>query len=126
MREISPGIVHWTTHHDPIGARVSSYLIPSAGIVIDPKTPEGGLQALPSKPQQVVLTTGLHDRDAQDFADAFDIPIRAPREAAARVGDTLEFEPFGDGDEVAPGVTAIHIGKLAGDEYALHLAVGDG
>ena len=126
MREITPGIFHWTTLHEPIGARVSSYLVPAAGIVIDPKVPGEGLDALPEKPQQVVLTTGLHDRDAQQFAEAFDIPIRAPREALSRLGDTLEVTTFGDGDEVAPGVTAIHIGKLADDEYALHLAVGAG
>ena len=126
MREVIPGIVHWTTPHEPIGARVSSYYVEPAGIVIDPKVPDEGLEALPGTPQQVVLTTGLHDRDAQRFADAFDIPIRASFEAAERLGDALEIEPFNDGDEVAPGVTAIVIDVLCPDECALHIAVDKG
>ncbi len=97
-----------------------------AAIVIDPKLPEGGLEELPGKPEQVVLTTGLHHRDAQQFADAFDIPIRAPEEAVERLSGGLEVEPFRDRDEIAPGVTALMIGKLAPDEGALHLAVEAG
>jgi hypothetical protein len=126
MREIIPGIFHWTTLHESIGVRVSSYYVEPAGIVIDPKVPEEGLEALPGTPQQVVLTTGLHDRDAQRFADAFDIPIRASFEAAERLGDALTIEPFNDGDEVAPGVTAIVIDVLCPDECALHIAVDKG
>jgi hypothetical protein len=126
MREVIPGIFHWTTRHEPMGARVSSYYVEPAGIVIDPKVPDKGLEALPGSPQQVVLTTGLHDRDAQRFADAFDIPIRASFEAAERLGDALAIEPFNDGDEVAPGVTAIVIDVLCPDECALHIAVDKG
>jgi hypothetical protein len=126
MREVIPGIFHWTTLHEPIGMRVSSYYVEPAGIVIDPKVPDEGLESLPGTPQQVVLTTGLHDRDAQRFADAFDIPIRASFEAAERLGDALQIEPFNDGDEVASGVTAIVIDVLCPDECALHIAVDKG
>jgi hypothetical protein len=126
MDEILPGLFHWTAFHDPIGARVSSYFVPSAGVVVDPKVPDGGFESLPGAPSQVVLTSGHHNRDAQRFADEFDIPIRASREAAEYLGGSLEVEPFGDRDEVAPGVTAIHIGTLADDEGALHIAVGEG
>jgi hypothetical protein len=126
MREIFPGVFHWTTFHEPIRTRVSSYYVQGAGIVIDPKVPEEGLDALPEAPQQVVLTIGLHHRDAPKFADMFGIPIRAPREAEERLRGRLEVEQFSDGDEVAPGVTAIQIGKLCDDEYALHIAVEKG
>src|SRR3954447_332877 len=126
MQEIVPGIHHWTADHDPIGTRVSSYYVEPAGIVVDPKVPEEGMDALPGRPQQVVLTSGHHGRDAQAFADTFGIPIRASREAVEHLGGALEVEPFGHNDELAPGVTAIHIGKLSDDEGALHIAVGDG
>lgn len=126
MREIFPGVYHWTTHHAPIGASVSSYYVAPAGIVLDPKVPEDGLDALPDKPQQVVLTSGHHVRDAGVFAKRFGIPVRASQGAAEHIGDALEVEVFTDGDEVAPGVTAIHIGKLSADEEALHLAVDAG
>jgi hypothetical protein len=126
MREVIPGIFHWTALQEAIGVQVSSYFVEPAGIVIDPKVPEDGFGALPGRPQQVVLTSGHHARDAQRLAEEFGIPIRASREAAAYIGDALDVAPFDDGDEVAPGVTAIHIGRLSDDEGALHIAVGDG
>jgi hypothetical protein len=126
MQEIYSGVWHWSTYHEPIDGTVSSYYVPEAGIVIDPKIPDGGLESLPGKPQQVVLTSGHHDRDAQQFADAYEIPIRASFEAKAHLDGSLEIEPFGHHDDVAPGVTAIHIGKLSEDEGALHLAASGG
>ncbi len=126
MNEIVPGIFHWSTFHDFIKMDVSSYFVAPAGIVIDPKVPADGLDALPGRPEQVVLTSGLHTRDAHVFADNFGIPIRVSREAAERIGDELDVEPFTEGDEVAPGVTAIKIGALCPDEDALHIAVDKG
>jgi hypothetical protein len=126
VREILPGVFHWTAFHKPIGTEVSSYYLQSAGIVLDPKVPEDGLETLPGRPLQVVLTSGHHARDAQVFADEFEIPIRASIEAAEHLGGALAVETFANGEEVAPGVTAIHIGELSDDEGALHLAIGDG
>lgn len=126
MRELFPGVYHWSTFHEPIGSEVSSYYVEPAGIVIDPKIPPDGLDALPGAPTQVVLTSGHHDRDAHRFADAFGIPIRVSRQADEYLGGQLEMELFGDREEIAPGVTAIHIGELSDDEGALHIAVGDG
>lgn len=126
MNEITPGIFHWRVHHPAVGANVSSYYIEPAGVVLDPKTPPGGWEALPGSPQQVLLTSGHHHRDAADCARHFGIPIRASREAAEHMGDRLQVETFNDHDEPAPGVTAIHIGKLSADEGAFHIAVGPG
>lgn len=128
MRELLPGLLHWTTFHDGIGVRVSSYYLEPAGVLIDPRVPEEGLEAFAGRaaPQQVVLTSGLHVRHAAQFADAFGSVIRASPEALERVGGGLDAEPYRDGDEIAPGVTAIHIGRLCPDEYALHVAVGGG
>jgi hypothetical protein len=123
MREILPSVFHWTASHEPFAARVSSYSIEPAGVVLDPTVPDEGLDALPGRPRQVVLSNGQHDRDAQRFADAFGIPIRASRPAAERLGASLEAQTFDDHDEVGPGLPAIHIGKLSPDEGAFHVAV---
>jgi hypothetical protein len=64
MQEIFPGVFHWSAFHEPIRANVSSYYVQPAGVVIDPKLPEEGLEAMPGTPQQVVLTSGHHGRDA--------------------------------------------------------------
>jgi hypothetical protein len=127
MNEIAPGIFHWTAFHQPISGRVSSYFIAPARVVIDPKRPEeDGWDALPERPEQVLLTSGHHVRDATDCAATFGIPIRASREAAQRIDGAIEVEVFGHHDEPAPGVIAIHIGKISEDEGAFHIAVGDG
>jgi hypothetical protein len=125
MQEILPGVRHWTTYRDTIGAPVSSYWIEAPGLVIDPMVPDEGLDAFGGL-TQVVLTTGLHDRNATDFAAAFAIPIRAPREARDRLADTLAFTPYDGGDVLAPGVEAVHIGVLCPDEYALWIDAGAG
>ena len=127
MREVTPGIHHWTVLHERIGQEVSSYFIAEAGAVIDPKVPEGGLDELPAEPKVVLLTSGHHGRDAARFARTYEIPIRASRQAAEHLGDEVgDVEVFDEGDEVADGITAIHIGRLAADEGALLIAVGDG
>jgi hypothetical protein len=129
MQEIAPGIHHWTAFRDTIGTTVSSHWVEPAGVVIDPLLPDEGLDPFERAevgPQQVLLTTGLHRRHAERIAEAFSIPIRAPREAADRLGDRLDFEPYGDGDELAPGVQAVRIGVLCPDEYALHVTVSQG
>src|SRR5581483_838637 len=54
VHEIVPGIYHWSTFHAPIRSRVSSYFIAPAGIVIDPKIPETGIESLPGRPEQIV------------------------------------------------------------------------
>ncbi|MDQ6745269.1 MAG: hypothetical protein M3Z27_04520 [Actinomycetota bacterium] len=126
MQEILPGLFHWSAFHEPIGARVSSLYVAPAGVVIDPKEPEEGLESLPGKPQQVLLTSGHHHRDAARFAEAFGIPIRASHPAAEHIGDRLTVEVFAENEEVAPGVRAIHIGKISADEGAFHLSVAEG
>src|SRR5947209_20333741 len=115
MRELLPGLFHWTTFHEPIGADVSSYYVQPAGIVIDPKVPVEGFEALPGEPQQVVLTSGHHHRDAAQFAERYGIPITASRPATERMAEFLSVDTYTEVDEVAPAVTGIHIVKLHAD-----------
>ncbi len=128
MQEILPGVLHWTTFHDGIAARVSSHYVEPAGALVDPRVPDDGLDAFAdrTRPQQIVLTSGLHLRHADAFVDAFGCTVRASPEALERRGSELDADVYTDGEEVAPGVTAIHIGKLCPDEYALHIAAADG
>ena len=126
MREILPGLYHWSTFHEPIQTMVSSYYFEPARLAIDPKIPEQGLDALPGRPEQVVLTIGLHDRDATAFSETFGAEIRVPEPALERIGETMAVVPYRDGEELAPGVRAIEIGQIAPDEFALHLTVAEG
>jgi len=131
MRELLPGIWHWTAFYDAIGMDVHSYWIEPAGIVLDPMVPDDvGLdwwEEREIQPQQVVLTIGLHWRHSDQFASRWGIPIVVPRPALHRYeGTDRDPETFEWGDEVAPGVTAVEIDAIAPDECALHIDQGDG
>lgn len=128
MQEIIPGVWHWATFHDGIKANVNSYYVEPAGVVIDPMVPEEGMEVLAdrTRPQQVVLTSGLHTRHADRFADEFGCVIVVSREAADRIGGALEAETYHENQYIAPGINPVRIGVLAPDEYALHIEVADG
>ena len=128
MREILPGIHHWTTFHEGIRQRVSSYYVEPAGALIDPMVPEEGLEwfAGRERPQQALLTNRHHYRHSGRFAEAFGILVRASEPSMHEFADGRAVEPFAFGDEVAPGITAIEIDAICPDETALHIAVGDG
>jgi glyoxylase-like metal-dependent hydrolase (beta-lactamase superfamily II) len=129
MDEILPGVWHWSTEHEGLGVPVSSYYVEPAGAVIDPRVPGEGLEAAfedLARPQQVILTTGLHARHAAEFAEAFDCAIRASDAAVERRAGDPEMTPYSEGEEVAPGITTIHIGAIAQDEFALHVDVAEG
>jgi hypothetical protein len=127
--EVLPGVHHWRAFHDAVKERVSSYYVEPAGAMIDPMVPEDGLEwfeTLDVRPQQVVLTNLRHWRDSDRFVEAFDCLVRCSHRALEALENGREAEPFNDADEVAPGVTAIEIGKLAPDETVFHVAAGDG
>jgi hypothetical protein len=130
MNEIAPGIYHWTARHPDIHARVSSYYVQPAGIVIDPLEPEDGMgffDELDLPPQQVVLTSGLHWRHSDRFRDRYDATIRVVSSGVPRWDGTgREAETFEYGDEVAPGVRALEVGQICPDDTALHIAHGNG
>src|SRR5439155_340543 len=45
MRELRPGLFHWTTFHEGIGAPVSSYYVEPAGALTDGRVPDEGIEA---------------------------------------------------------------------------------
>jgi hypothetical protein len=128
MQQLAAGIFHWTAVNPSIGTRVSSYYVEAAGAVIDPMVPEGGLDALPGRPERVLLSSGHHLRDSRLIADTYGIPICASRQAAEHLGvQASAIDVWGEGEaHPAPAVTALRIGVLCEDEGALHFDVGAG
>jgi hypothetical protein len=134
MDEIAPGIWHWTAHRESIGADVQSYWIEPAGLVLDPMIPpDVGLEWWDDrdrKPEQIVLTIGLHWRETTAFVDRFGARVRAHEAALPRWKDAgdddRDAEPFTGGDEIAPGVEAVDVGAIAPDEAALFISHGEG
>ena len=130
MKEIAPGIFHWTTVHPDIGMDVSSYYLAPARIVVDPLEPKEGLgffDELDEPPEQVVLSIGLHWRHSDHFADRYGCRVRAPEASLHRFeGTDRKAESYKPGDELAPGVEAVAIGGIAPDDMALLIKQGSG
>jgi hypothetical protein len=136
MREVLPGVFHWTTRHPRIGIAVSSYWLDRAGVLIDPLVPaDGGLDWFAGRvrrPQAVLLSNRHHYRDSGRFAETFGCSVHCNRAGLHEFTRGERVEAFGPGDTIAGGVVACEVGGLCPDETAFHLpeeravAVADG
>jgi len=127
MEEIAPGIHHWSAVHPRLGFPVHSHYVESLGLVIDPMVPEDGLDVFAGLDVgRIVLTSGVHYRDADAFRDAFGCELLAPKAGTHRFAPDQLATTYEAGEEVAPGVFAIEVGVLCPDEMALHFTRGNG
>jgi hypothetical protein len=135
MREIAPGIWHWSSPHPNHGQEVSSYLLPDLGVLIDPLVPDELMDRLDElgPPREALLTNRHHWRDGTKLAARFGLVVRAPRAGMHEFDDDDPVEPYDFGDELAGGrIVAHEVGSISPDEGALHipgvsaLAVADG
>lgn len=116
MREILPGVIHWTAKHPNIGIEVSSYWLVPERTVLNPLLPPGGPRAFGAEPpEHVVLTNRHHFRQS----DHFGVPVYAPRAGLQEFTAEQHVQGYDDGDEVVPGIRARAIGELSPDEFAL-------
>ena len=128
MRELAPGIRHWTARHPNIGAEVSSYWLPDLGVLIDPlEVPEEVVDVT-----TILLTNRHHRRSSLEARERFDATVQVPQ-AGMQDWRGEPVEPYEPGDELAGGaVTVYEVGAICPDESALHipsvsaLAVADG
>jgi hypothetical protein len=127
MREILPGIHHWTALHPRIRQPVSSYYVEPAQMLIDPLVPREGLAWFEDRPpQQVVLSNRHHYRQSDRFVEKFDCIVRCSEPGLHEFEGGPDVEGFGFGEELASGITAVEVGAICPDETALHIAIGDG
>jgi hypothetical protein len=129
MREIAPGIVHWTTFHEGIGQEVSSYFVPAAGALIDAREPDEGVDAVAAygQPDRVLLTNRHHLRHAARFREAFGCVILAHEAGMHEFADGApEVAPFAFGVDLGPGVTALEVDAICPEETCLRIDHGGG
>jgi glyoxylase-like metal-dependent hydrolase (beta-lactamase superfamily II) len=118
MRELTPGIWHWTAAHPNIGVEVSSYWIPGLKLLLDPL-------AVPDEVDDVdciFLSCRHHVRDSLKAAERFGATVQAPRPGMHDYPDDTPIQPYDFGDALLGGeVTAHEVGGLSADETALHI-----
>src|SRR5664279_5215176 len=73
VKEIAPGLWHWTVRHEHIHVNVSSYYLLEERVLIDPMVPAEGLDWFEQHgaPEHVLLTNRHHDRHAWRLREAF-------------------------------------------------------
>ena len=128
IREVLPGVHHWTAIHPKIGLPVDSYYLEPAGVILDPMVPREGLEWFEGRepPSQVVLTNRHHLRHSERYAETFDCPIRCSDAGLHEFEQGPTVEGFAFGDELAPGITAHKLGAICPDDTALHVRTAGG
>jgi hypothetical protein len=128
IREVIPGVHHWTAIHQRIRMPVDSYYIEPARVVVDPTVPREGLEwfEVRATPSQVVLTNRHHLRHSERYAEAFGCPIRCSETGLHEFERGPKVEGFAFGEELAPGITAHQLGAICPDDTALQILTGDG
>jgi hypothetical protein len=124
MREIAPGIWHWTAFHPGIKQEVSSYWVEPAAAALDPMEPEEGLGWWDgrSPPERVLLTNRHHYRAADELVERFGCTVHCSEPGLHEFSNGRDVKGFAWGDEVAPGITAHEVDAICPDESALHIA----
>ncbi|HKY59971.1 MAG TPA: hypothetical protein VJP59_03075 [Gemmatimonadota bacterium] len=127
VREIAPGLFHWSALHPEQGIVVSSYCVEPARVLIDPMVPDDGLAWFESRaPEHVLLTNRYHSRGSAVFVDAFGCRVRCHRSGLEHVRERVTAEPFEHGEVLAGGIEALAVPGFTPDETALHVPAAGG
>jgi hypothetical protein len=130
MREIAPGLFHWTALHDGIRKEVSSYYVGESGVLIDPLLPadgfDGGADPLEwlsehGPPKAILLTNRHHYRHSGRLAEAFDVSVHASEPGIHAFSSEQRVEPFHFGDRLPGDVIAHEIDAICPDETGLEI-----
>jgi hypothetical protein len=123
MREIAPGLWHWTARHEHIGGDVSSYYLERERVLIDAMVPAEGLQWLErhGPPQAVLMSNRHHDRHAWQLQERFGCSVHCVRNGLHEVEGRGRVHAFEFGAQLPGGVVAHEVGAICPDETALHI-----
>jgi hypothetical protein len=122
MREIVPGLFHWTAHRETIGQPVSSHYYAPEGLLLDPMPPAEGWEWFADQAagvRHVYLTNRLHSRHVADVVERFGAAVHVHRSGLHHLD--VPAEGFEFGDELPGGVLAHGVDAICPDESALHL-----
>jgi hypothetical protein len=125
MREVLPGVFHWTTPHPQIRVEVSSYWLEESGVLFDPLVPvEEGLEwfaARSTPPTAVLLSNRHHYRESARFAERYGCSVYCNRLGLHEFSDGQAVEGFDIGDRLPGGAVACELDAICHDDTALLL-----
>ncbi|HYV86776.1 MAG TPA: MBL fold metallo-hydrolase [Patescibacteria group bacterium] len=126
IREILPGLHHYTLEDDRIGTRSESYVLAAGGrlVLVDPLPCR--LEAIErlGRVDAIVITASGHQRSAWRLRRLTGAPVVAPRDAAG-----LEETPdarYAEDERLAGGLRAVAAPGPRGAHQVLYHAVGPG
>ncbi len=125
MREVLPGIYHWTTVHPHIGVEVSSYWLDRSGVLIDPLIPpDVGIEWFadrPAPPRAIVLSNRHHYRHSGELSERYGCPVMCASAGLHEFTHGATVTGFDPGATL-PGDLVVHeIDAICPDEMALYL-----
>jgi hypothetical protein len=126
MKEILPGIIHWTALHPGIKIQVSSYFLPEEGVLIDPILPPTGLDSFSPAPREILLTNRHHYRDSGPIAERYGAKVWCSEAGLHEFTKGEPVRPFHFDQELPGGLTALEVGAICPDETALYIPRGAG
>lgn len=123
MREIVPGLWHWSARHERIGVDVSSYYLSRERVAIDPMLPPAGIEWLEEHgtPEHALLTNRHHDRQAWDLQRRFGTVVHCISNGMHELEGRGPAEPFEFGDELPGGAVVYEVDAICPDETALYI-----
>jgi hypothetical protein len=128
MREILPGLFHWTAVHPKIEIEVSSHYLAPARVLLDPLMPAEGFDWFRGAraPRDILLTNRHHYRHCAEFERAFGCAVWCNAEGMHEFTHGETVRPFRAGDALPGGVASHAVGVLCPDETALLLPIAGG
>lgn len=140
MREITPGVIHWTALHPRIRHDVCSYYLRESGVLIDPLLPADGFEGVDAlawlrehgPPTAVLLSNRHHYRDSGRLVDEFGISVFASQPGMHEFSPEQNVSPFAFGDRLPGEVIPHEVDAICPDETAFEipsvraLALADG
>jgi hypothetical protein len=128
IREVLPGIFHWTAVHPAIQIEVSCHYLEAARMLLDPLVPSEGIEwfARRGPPLHILLTNRLHSRHSARFVQAFGCEVWCNEAGLEHFGPEgaapgLRVRGFRPGEVLPGGVESHEIGVLCPDETAFRI-----
>ena len=102
MKEVLPGIWHWTAPNESIGGKeVSSYYFVEERVVLDPMAPPEHPDWF--QPEHAILTTRHHHRDAWQLGAT----VWVVEQGAHELGDRIAIELLDEPERFLAGVASV-------------------